>query len=539
MAGIRVDPAEVGPRISAALSSAAAALAAPAAITPPAAPGADPVSVAAAGQVAASAGRLSADLAGGIARITEGSQAVAAALQRYVDGDAAGAQGISGGSVGAGSVGGAVQAALSALNIPAPPAVSIPDMPDTSSAVAQIPAEPATVDDALRGGAGEAGMEAHAAAWDSAAAELSSAAAALQALATGLPGSWDSEAASLLSARLQSFGQWMNEGATSAGAQAMAARQVGSYWRSAVAEHPRAEDVRQRYKLLLAASTRAAAGDPRGAAEAAEHERAIEEAREVSASTINRYGEGAGGVNDQVNKPGDSPRISGDGDPRLPDKPAGEIGSIDDPAAADELQSGDAAQGLGESTGQGMQSVMSTLMQIPSMVANAGGQMMGKAGESVQQMGQQASQAASQLGNVLGGGGSPTGGSGLGSSGRNPLSALGSGGGGSGLGGGGGGAGGGGRTMPASLPEQAPAAAPPPAASSTTAPSTGAGARPGGFGGSGMMPMGMMPHNRGGEGDKEAARNKDWFPDEPLIADEPEVSEPVAGQRRRVRPTET
>ena len=93
--------------------------------------------------------------------------------------------------------------------------------------------------------------------------------------------------------------------------------------------------------------------------------------------------------------------------------------------------------------------------------------------------------------------------------------------------------------MPASLPEQAPAAAPPPASSSTTAPSTGAGARPGGLGGSGMMPMGMMPHNRGGEGDKEAARNKDWFPDEPLVADEPEVSEPVAGQRRRVRPTET
>jgi len=55
-------------------------------------------------------------------------------------------------------------------------------------------------------------------------------------------------------------------------------------------------------------------------------------------------------------------------------------------------------------------------------------------------------------------------------------------------------------------------------------------------------PMGMMPMagaGAGAGGDKELPRNQDWFPDEELVKDEAEVSEPVAGQRRRPRPTET
>jgi hypothetical protein len=56
-----------------------------------------------------------------------------------------------------------------------------------------------------------------------------------------------------------------------------------------------------------------------------------------------------------------------------------------------------------------------------------------------------------------------------------------------------------------------------------------------------MGGMGMMPMNRGHGGDsgKELPRNAEWFPDEQLVKDEAEVSEPVAGQRRRARPTET
>jgi hypothetical protein len=53
----------------------------------------------------------------------------------------------------------------------------------------------------------------------------------------------------------------------------------------------------------------------------------------------------------------------------------------------------------------------------------------------------------------------------------------------------------------------------------------------------GMMPMGGA--GVGGGGDKEMPRNVEWFPDEALVTDEPEVSEAVAGQRRRPRPTET
>lgn len=535
MAGVSVDPAEVGPRISAALSSAAAALAAPAAIPPPPPPGADPVSVAAANQVAINSGKLTAELVGGIARITEGSEAVAAALQRYVRGDTEGAALISGhGS----TAGGGADAVMSALNIPAVPTVEVPDLPvDIASALSTVPAEPATVDDALRAGAGESGVEAHAAAWDSAAAEIGQAAQTLEALASGLPASWDSEASALLAQRLQTFSRWMSDGSSAAGVHASASRQVGAQWRSAVAEHPRAEYVRETYTKLMTAVSRASAGDPRAAAEAAEFERRLAEAKEQSIHTMTRYGDGAGGVNDQVERPGDSPRISGDGDPHLPNKPAGELGSVDDPHAA-----ATPAEQLGETTGQSMQAVMGLVTQIPSMIANAVGQTVGKAGQAVGQMGQQAGQAASQLGNVLGGAGSPAGGSPLGGAGRNPLSKLGSGGDPlSGLGGGGaGGGGGGGRTMPANLPQQGPPPAVAPPAAAATPGGTGAAPRPGGMSPmGGMMPMGMMPHGRGGEGGKEVPRNKDWFPDEPLVTDDPEVSEPIAGQRRRARPTET
>ena len=94
--------------------------------------------------------------------------------------------------------------------------------------------------------------------------------------------------------------------------------------------------------------------------------------------------------------------------------------------------------------------------------------------------------------------------------------------------------------MPAGLPEQAapPAPAPPPA--STTAVPTTAVPRGGGAAmGGGMMPMGMMPHGNKGADGKEIDRNPEWFPDEPLVKDSVEVSEPIAGQRKRSRPAET
>ncbi len=535
MSGIRVDPAEVGPRIGAALGSAAAALAAPAAITPPIPPGADPVSVAAANQVAVRAGRLSAELANGITRVSEGSEAVTAALGRYVGGDADGAARIS--EDGAGLGAGAAQAAVAAVNLPAAPQVQIPDLPtDMTAALAAIPSEPASVDDALRAGAGEAGMEAHAAAWDGAAAQLSSSAATLRSLAASLPSSWNGQAGAQLSARLQSFGQWMDDGAMSAAAQAAAARQVGAYWRAAVAEHPRAEQVRATYTKLLEAAQRG------NVVEVAEYEQAIERAREISASTLNSYGQGAGGTNDQVNNPGDSPRISGDGE-QLPDQPAGELGAIEEVAADDDLDAlGGSVEDLGETAGQSAQGAISALTQIPSMVANAASQSLSQAGQALQQAGQQASQAASQLGNVLGGAATPSGGSGLGNAGRNPLGKLGSGA--DGLSGLGGGGLGGGRTMPASLPEQSPPpAAAPPAAASSTMTGTPGQRGPGSAGtgmrmGMGMMPMGMG-RGGGGDGGKEMPRNKEWFPDEPLVADEAKVTDPVSGQRRRARPSET
>ena len=96
MAGVRVDPAEVGPRLAAALSAAAAALSAPAAIPPPLPPGSDPVSVAATNRVAVNAAKLSSQLAAGIPRLSEGGQAVTAALTGYVVTDAEGAANVGG-----------------------------------------------------------------------------------------------------------------------------------------------------------------------------------------------------------------------------------------------------------------------------------------------------------------------------------------------------------------------------------------------------------------------------------------------------------
>ncbi len=534
MAGVRVDPAEVGPRLAAALSAAAAALSAPAAIPPPLPPGSDPVSVAATNRVAVNAAKLSSQLAAGIPRLSEGGQAVTAALTGYVVTDAEGAANVGGQGTPA-----AAAAAVTPSDIPAPPAVTIPDLPfDMPAALATVPAEPDMVDLALRSGAGESGLEPHATGWDTAATNLTQAAQSLQQIAGGLPASWQGQDAEALSVKLQDFGRWMENSATAAGAQANSARQVASHWSTAVADHPRAEDYEQTRQLFLAAAARANAGDPRGASEAAQHEGEMTQMKEVSAKTMTTFGQGAGGTNEDVNHPGDSPRIGGDGDPHLPHQGAKELGTVDDPLsqAADPTGQGDPANQTGQLAGQMMQ----TLMSIPTQVASAIGQSLGQVGQQIQQAGQQAtqaaSQAASQLGNAMGG--SPSSGAGGGSP-RNPLSKLGSGG--DPLGGlGGGGGAGGGRTMPAGLPEQAapPAPAPPPA--STTAVPTTAVPRGGGTPmGGGMMPMGMMPHGNKGADGKEIDRNPEWFPDEPLVKDNVEVSEPIAGQRKRSRPTET
>lgn len=533
MADLRVDPAEVGPRLAAALSAAAAALAAPAGIAPPLPPGADPVSVAAANRVAVESAKLSGHLAGGISRLIEGAQAVTTALTGYVVTDAAGAAGIIGSSAAGAS------AAIPAINIPSPPVVDIPNVPvDIPAALATVPADPATVDDALTAGAGQGALEGHAAAWDGMAAQLHNVASELATLGSNPPGSWDGPAAQNLSQRLLEFGDWMHTSGDSATTHADGTRQVGGLYQDAVNLHPRSADVRNTQQALLNAASRAAAGDPVAAAQAAGEEAKLAKMKEQSAMVMTRYGQGASGIKD-VPHPGDSPRIGGDGDPHLPNKPAKDLGSVDDP------QSGDSpAQQLGETTGQSVQEVMSTLTEVPSQVANAVGQALGKAGQSLGQVGQQAGQAASQLGQVLGGG-SPLSGPGKSSTG-NPLSGPGSGSdplADSGLGSGDGGAGGGGAggTMPAALPEQlspATQAAPPPQSPAPPSAVPRTSAPP--VSGMGGTPMGMMPMGRhGGESDKELPRNPEWFPDEPLVKDEPEVSDAVAGQHRRPRPTET
>lgn len=256
MAGVRVEPDEVGPRIAAALSAAAAALSAPAAIAPPLPPGSDPVSVAATNRVAVNAAKLSAQLAAGIPRLSEGGQLVAAALTGYGVTDAQGAA-----SVGGQGTPAAAAAAVTPSDIPAPPVVAVPDLPfDMPSALATVPAAPDVVDLALRSGAGESGLEAHATGWDAAATNLTQAAQSLQQLAGGLPASWEGRDAETLSVKLQDFGRWMENSATAAGAQANSARQVASHWSTAVADHPRAEDYERARQLYSAAVSRAAAG---------------------------------------------------------------------------------------------------------------------------------------------------------------------------------------------------------------------------------------------------------------------------------------
>lgn len=526
--GVHVDPAAVGPQIIAALGQAATALSAPAVIPPPVPAGADPVSVAAANHAAVNAGHLSAQLAAGVGRLAEGTQSVMTVLGRYIASDAYGAA-----RVGGSGEGPNVVAALAGIDIPQPPVVDIPDLPiDIPAALASVPPQPDVVDMALRGGSGEAGLEAHAAVWTQVAAELGESGQSLQQLAGSLPASWSGPAADALTSRLQRFGQWMEHSSQAASTHAAGVRQLGSLWSTAVNSHPRAETYQQTQHVMLAAYQRAASGDPTGAVDAAKAEAELARMKGESAQAMNSYGQSAGGTNAAVERPGDSPKISGDGDPHLPDKPADELGTVagdDDPQAA---QTGDAM-------GQSMQSAM----QLPSELANSVGQSLSKAGQTLGQAGQQpAQQAASQLGNMLGGGspsgGSPSGGS-PGSGGSpmsaTPRSSLGKLGG-DGLGGGVGG--GGGRTMPASLPEQGqPAVESPP---KTSAVPTGGAQRPGAGGGmGGMMPMGMMPHGGKGNGGKELDRNPEWSPDEPLVKDAAEVSEPIAGHRKRVRPTET
>lgn len=511
MAGVRVNPAEVGPLLAAALETAAAALVTPAAIPPPVPAGADPVSVTAANHVALNASQLTSQLVAAIPRLIEGASAVIAALQGYVATDAAGAA-LVGGTGGA-----AAGAVASAINIASPPTIAIPDVPiDLLAAVASvIPVEPDLIDDALRSGMGESGLEIHATAWDAAAAEIRTAAQGLQMLAGNLPGVWEGLDATALAGRLQTFAQWMDDSASAAGVQATVARDVGSAWSTAYANHPRAEDYQRVRQQYLDALARASAGDPRAAAEAAQLEAELTRMRAESGQAMTNYGQGAGGANEQASHPGESPSIA---------QQAGRNGNGGDGA-------GEQAKGQGDQMGQQASQMMQQMMQMPAQMAGALGQSVGQLGQQVGQMGQQAMQAATQAASQMAGKASslPTG-AGLP---RSPLGAAGSGG---GAGAGGGGAGAGGRTMPAGLPLQAEASPQTPA--STSATPTGGG-KTAGMGGMGMGGMGMMPHGAKGGEAKELDRNKEWFPDESLVTDEAETTDPIAGLRKRVRPTET
>lgn len=565
MAELRVDPADVGPRIALALQAAATALAAPAAIAPPLPAGADPVSAAAAGRVATNAATLSGQLAGGISRLAQGAQAVTKALAGYVSTDAAGAARIDGHAAAA-----AAAETVAAIVIPSVPAIEVPSVPmDAAAAVASLPADPAVIDDALHAGPAESGLHAHASAWDAAAAQLHTAATEMRTLGATLPASWSGTTAENLTSRLGQFSDWLTSSADSARAHADTTRQAATMYRSAVNAHPRATDVRNTQQALLAAVRRAAAGDPTAVPVALDEEAKLAQMKEQSATAMSQYGQGAGGLSPAAT-PGDSPRI-GDGDPHIPDKPAdgvdaGDDSSGDDPEAAlkdgqavDDPQSLDGLSGgssdqLSQTASQSMQQLLGTMTQMPSQMAQAVGQALNSSGQQLGQVGQQASQAVSQLGQVLGG--SPLSASrsaassaGLGDAAGGLADALGGAGGaagdlGAGLGDLGAGAGDfGAGTVPAGLPEQLP----PPAAASaaaTEAAATTSMPRPVGpttAGMAGGMPMGMMPMaGRGaGEAGKEMPRNPDWFPDEPLVKDEPEVSEAVAGQRRRPRPTQT
>ena len=565
MAELRVDPAHVGPRIAVALQSAAAALAVPAAIAPPLPAGADPVSAAAAGRVATNAATLSGHLAAGITRLAQGAAAVTKALSGYVTTDAAGAALIDGHAAAAAAE------TVAAIAIPAIPAIEIPSVPvDAAAALASLPGDPAIIDDALHTGAAESGLHAHAAAWDSAASQLHTAATEMRMLGASLPSGWSGPAADNLTTRLGTFSDWLTSSAQSARAHADTTRQAATMYRSAVNAHPRATDVRNTQQALMAAMRRAAAGDPTAVPVALDEEAKLAQMKQQSVTAMTQYGQGAGGLSPAAT-PGDSPQI-GDGDPRLPDKPADGVESADD-ASGDDLEAAlldgeslddpqalDGLSGspdqLSQTAGQSMQQMLGTMTQMPSQMAQAVGQALNSSGQQLGQVGQQASQAVSQLGQVLGG--SPLGGAGrvaassagVGDAGSGLLDALGGGGAGgagdlgSGLGDLGAGAGDfGAGTVPAGLPEQLPppsgAAAAAQTATTTSVPRSPGPTMAGGM--AGGMPMGMMPMaGRGaGDGNKELARNPDWFPDEALVKDEPEVSEAVAGQRRRPRPTQT
>lgn len=554
MAEVRVNPAEVGPRIAAALQAAASALAAPAAITPPVPAGADPVSVAAAGHVATNAATLSEHLAAGITRLEQGAQAVTAALTGYVVSDATGAAKISG-------HGGAVAAPLADMVLPAVPAIDFPAPPmQAAAAVASLPGDPAVIDDALHGGAAEAGLHTHAESWDAAAQGLDTAASHLQTVGADL--SWSGPAGQSLTQRLTEFGGWLSASAQSARSHAQTARDAATQYRQAVNSHPRAEEVRATQQAYLDAVSRASAGDLSAVPQALQEEAKLADLKVQSASAMTTYGQGAGDLGD-VNHPGASPQIgqAGAGGAERAAKDGVEAAEDGEGAgdelggeSADELQAGADPAAADSPAGQMEQQLMSTVTQMPSQMAGAVGQALSGAGQQLGQVGQQANQAVSQLGQVLGGPlsssvsrlGAPVGASvpDLGGG----VGGLGAGGGAGGLGdlGGGlgdlGGVAGGGfgaGTAPASLPEQ-PAAPPPPPAAPTSSP---AGVRTSvpGTGMAGGMPMGMMPMGQrgGADGDKELPRNTDWFPDEALVKDEAEVSEAVAGQRRRPRPQET
>lgn len=337
-------------------------------------------------------------------------------------------------------------------------------------------------------------------------------------LAGNLPASWEGRDAAALAGRLQTFAQWMEDSAAAAGGQASAARDVGSAWSTAYTNHPRAEDYQRVRQQYLEALARASAGDPAAAAQAAQLEAELTRMRAESGQAMTNYGQGAGAANGQSQHPGESPSI------------ANQPGANQSGANQSEQ-----SKGQTDAMGQQASQMMQQMMQMPAQMAGAVGQSLGQVGQQVGQMGQQAMQAATQaVSQMAGKASSLPAGAGLP---RSPLGGAGSGGGaGAGAGGGGGGDAGG-RTMPAGLPVQAEV---PPQGASTSATPT-AGAKPSGMGGMGMggMGMGMMPHGgKGGEG-KEVDRNRDWFPDEPLVTDEAETTDPIAGLRKRVRPTET
>jgi PPE-repeat protein len=527
MAELRVNPADAGARLAAVLSAAASVLAAAAGIPPAPPPGMDPVSLTATNQVLVNSAQLSAHLAAAIHHLIAGAEAVVSALSNYVASDAEGAAGIMG------STAGSVAAALTDLAIPSPPVIDIPDLPlNMPAALATVPLDPAMVDDLLTAGTGPGGMEAHAAAWDALAAQLQAIASDVRAVGSTLPASWDGPAAQSLAQRLSEFGDWMNRGGESAISHASGVRQVGNHYTNTYNRHPRAIQVRTAQQELMSAASR---GD---IATAVAKENELLGYKERSMVTMAGYSEGAG---TEPQLPGEAPHIAGTPgrrQPRTPGRGPQEQEIEDLGAAADPHAEGRLADPKGAEAGpaskspmQDMGSLLSTFTQIPTQIASAAGQAMGTVGQMAGQIPQQASQIAGQLGSVLSGAKSPL--NNLANTG-DPLKGLGGGAKGGGAGGGGAGAGG---TMPAGLPEQFSPAQP--AAQPTTAPPAGVNA--GATSGTGGMGMGMMPMGRGmgGEGAKALPRNAEWFPDEALVKDEAEVSEPVAGQRRRARPTET